>query len=154
MKTSLRIPYFCYYQDDVFEKHLEFGREVWFAGGAWSWIGMIPSNRYTLKSMIPALDACREKKIKNVFFTMWGDNGGECPYASALAGLMYAAALAEGMDEAQMKAKFKEITGEDYDAFLELDLPNYIYGPEQGTGSSNYSKNRLYNDPFLGIVDA
>ena len=24
MKTSLRIPYFCYYQDDVFEKPLEF----------------------------------------------------------------------------------------------------------------------------------
>jgi hypothetical protein len=85
---------------------------------------------------------------------MWGDNGGECPYASALAGLMYAAALAEEMDEAEMKAKFKEITGEDYDSFLALDLPNYIYGADISVGTANYSKNRLYDDPFLAMLSA
>jgi hypothetical protein len=83
---------------------------------------------------------------------MWGDNGGECPYASALAGLMYAAALAQEMDEETMKAKFKEITGEDYDAFLELDLPNYILGEDVSVGTANYSKNRLYDDPFLALL--
>jgi hypothetical protein len=52
-----------------------------------------------------------------------------------------------------MKEKFLEITGVSYDDMLTLDLPNYIYGPEHGVGTANYSKNRLYNDPFLGIVD-
>ena len=90
--------------------------------------------------------------VRNAFFTMWGDNGGECPYASALGALMYAAALAEEMPADEMKAKFKEITGENYDDFLALDLPNYIHGTEKGVGTANYSKNHLYDDPFLGIM--
>ena len=52
-----------------------------------------------------------------------------------------------------MKAKFLEITGVSYDDALALDTTNYIYGDKFGVGSSNYSKNRLYNDIFLGITD-
>jgi hypothetical protein len=84
---------------------------------------------------------------------MWGDDGGETPIFAVLPALMHAAALAEGWTSEERNEKFLEITGVAYDDMLTLDLPNYIYGPEQGTGSSNYSKNRLYNDPFLGIVD-
>jgi hypothetical protein len=67
---------------------------------------------------------------------------------------MYAAALAQEMDEAEMKAKFKEITGENYDDFLALDLPNYVYGESISVGTANYSKNRLYDDPFLAMLSA
>lgn len=126
---------------------------VWFAGGAWCWGGFTPHNRYSMRRNAEAIPACIRNGVKNALLTMWGDDGGETPIFDVLPALMHAAALAEGMTEEEMKAKFLEITGVAYDDMVALDLPNYIYGPEVGTGSSNYSKNRLYNDPFLGIVD-
>jgi len=140
--------------DAMIESHKNLSDKVWFAGGSWVWGGFAPHSRYSNVRNALAIPACIRHGVRNVFLTMWGDNGGECPYASALAGLMYAAALAEEMNEAEMKAKFKEITGEEYDAFLELDLPNYIFGENTTVGTANYSKNRLYDDPFLAMLSA
>ena len=137
--------------DAMMESTKKLSDKVWFAGGSWVWGGFAPHTRYSNVRNALAIPACIRHGVRNAFLTMWGDNGGECPYASALAGLMYAAALAQGMDEETMKAKFKEITGEDYDAFLELDLPNYIFGEGVSVGTANYSKNRLYDDPFLAM---
>ena len=137
--------------DAMMESTKKLSDKVWFAGGSWVWGGFAPHTRYSNVRNALAIPACIRHGVRNAFLTMWGDNGGECPYASALAGLMYAAALAQEMDEETMKAKFKEITGEDYDAFLELDLPNYIFGEGVSVGTANYSKNRLYDDPFLAM---
>ncbi len=140
--------------DAMMERSSELSPDrVWFAGGAWCWGGFTPHNHYSMRRNELAIPACIRNGVKNAILTMWGDDGGETPIFDVLPALMHAAALAEGMTEAEMKEKFLEITGVAYDDMLTLDLPNYIYGPEQGTGSSNYSKNRLYNDPFLGIVD-
>ena len=138
--------------DAMLESTKRLSDKVWFAGGSWVWGGFAPHTRYSNVRNALAIPACIRHGVRNAFLTMWGDNGGECPYASALAGLMYAAALAQEMDEETMKAKFKEITGEDYDAFLELDLPNYILGEDVSVGTANYSKNRLYDDPFLALL--
>ena len=138
--------------DAMMESTKKLSDKVWFAGGSWVWGGFAPHTRYSNVRNALAIPACIRHGVRNAFLTMWGDNGGECPYASALAGLMYAAALAQEMDEETMKAKFKEITGEDYDAFLELDLPNYIFGEGVSVGTANYSKNRLYDDPFLALL--
>ena len=153
--------YWDYYNTDpaVYDAMMERSNElspdrVWFAGGAWCWGGFTPHNRYSMRRNEEAIPACIRNGVKNAILTMWGDDGGETPIFDVLPALMHAAALAEGMTEDEMKAKFLAITGVAYDDMVALDLPNYIYGPEQGTGSSNYSKNRLYNDPFLGIVDA
>lgn len=126
--------------------------DVWFAGGAWIWGGFVPHHSYSTFRNSLAVPACIEGGVKNAIFTMWGDDGAECPYYSALAMLMHAAAVAEGLTEEEMKARFKEITGAGYDAFRELELPNFIYGENTTVGTANYSKNRLYDDPFLGIV--
>ncbi len=126
--------------------------DVWFAGGAWIWSCFMPHNSHSIFRNNLAIPACIEGGIKNAVFTMWGDNGAECPYFSALAMLMHAAAVAEGLTEEEMKARFREITGEEYDAFRELELPNFVYGKDTTIGTANYCKNRLYDDPFLGIV--
>ncbi|MBQ8495906.1 MAG: beta-N-acetylhexosaminidase [Clostridia bacterium] len=138
--------------DAMMESTKQLSDNVWFAGGTWVWAGFAPHARYSNIRNALAVPACIRHGVRNAFFTMWGDNGGECPYASALGALMYAAALAEEMSEDEMKAKFKEITGETYDDFIALDLPNYIHGEKRGVGTANYSKNRLYDDPFLGIM--
>ena len=152
--------YWDYYNTDanVYDAMMSLSDElspdrVWFAGGAWCWGGFTPHNRYSIRRNEVAIPACIRNGVKNAILTMWGDDGGETPIFAVLPALMHAAAMAEGMTEDEMKAKFLEITGVSYDDMIALDLPNYIYGEEYSTGSSNYSKNRLYNDPFLGIVD-
>jgi len=74
---------------------------------------------------------------------------------------MHAAALANGLTEAEMKENFREITGENFDDFLDLDLPNYIFGEDVPVESpyfqhsmSNYAKTHLYDDIFLGTMSA
>ena len=138
--------------DSMIISSKKLSREVWFAGGTWIWGGFMPHHSYSTFRNNIAVPACIEGGVKNAIFTMWGDDGGECPYYSALGMLMHAAATAEGMSESEMKARFKEITGAEYDAFRELELPNFIYGENVTVGTANYSKNRLYDDPFLGIV--
>ena len=151
--------YWDYYTEsaDVYETMLDLSAElsdkVWFAGGAWCWGGFTPHNRLSIRRNQIAIPVCKQRGVKNVILTMWGDDGGETPIFAVLPALMHAAAMAEGMDEREMKEKFLEITGVCYDDMLALDLPNYIYGEERMVGSANYSKNRLYNDPLLGILD-
>ena len=135
--------------------------KVWFSGGAWTWNTFSPHNRYSMKRNAIAIDACIRNGIREAFFTLWGDNGGECAYEAVLPALMHAAATAEGLSEAEMKARFLEITGEDFDRFTELDLPNYIFGEDVPVESPyfqhsacNYCKIHLYDDPFLGTMSA
>ena len=150
--------YWDYYQSDektysdMIENHKQLSKKTWFAGGSWSWYGMIPFNRFTLESMIPALDACKKHKIRNVFMTMWGDDGAECSHFSQLPSLFYLAEYAKGnTDEAKIKAKFKRFAGIDFDEFMNIDCPNDIV-PYKGR-PVNPSKYMLYSDYFNGFLD-
>ncbi len=139
--------------DDMLYNHKQFTDDVWFAGGVWTWRGAVPLNEYSLRTMLPALDACRKYQIQNIFFTLWGDNGGECSRFSVLPALFYLAEYAKGnTDEQAIKAKFKRMIGIDYDAFAALDKPNRTE-PEAPVDSQNPSKYMLYSDCFNGYLD-
>lgn len=135
--------------------------QVWFSGGAFTWATFAPHNRYSMGRNAVAIESCKKNGIREAFFTLWGDDGGECPYFSVLPSLMHIAALADDMSEAEMKTKFQEITGVAFDDFLTLDLPNYIFGEDIPVESPyfqhspcNYAKTYFYDDPFLGIMSA
>jgi len=150
--------YWDYYQSEesvysgMIENHQQISKKTWFAGGAWCWYGMIPYNRFTLESMIPALDSCKKHGIKNVFMTMWGDDGAECSHFAQLPSLFYLAEYAKGnTDEKLIKEKFKRLVGIDYDEFMQIDCPNDVI-PYQGR-PRNPSKYMLYSDYFNGFMD-
>ena len=150
--------YWDYYQSEqsvyegMIENHKQISKKTWFAGGAWCWYGMIPYNRFTLESMIPALNACKKHGIKNVFMTMWGDDGAECSHFAQLPSLFYLAEYAKGnTDEKLIKEKFKRLVGIDYDEFMQIDCPNDVI-PYEGR-PRNPSKYMLYSDYFNGYLD-
>ena len=58
--------------------HKKMNREIIFAGGIWTWSGPSLNYKQTFSNTIPALKVCKEQGIKNVFATMWGDDGAEC----------------------------------------------------------------------------
>lgn len=140
---------------DMLENHAQLSDNTWFAGGVWTWSGFTPHNSFSLKSMLPAIDACKKHKIKNIFFTMWGDNGAECSRYSTLPALFYLAEYARGnTDDGRIKRKFKTFCGIDFDDFMLVDTPNNIAGNEMNSPSpKNPSKYMLYSDCFNGHLD-
>jgi len=149
--------YWDYYSEDkshydkMLKNHAQFKKDIWFAGGIWSWTGFAPHNEYSMRSTKASMQACIENGIKNIFFTMWGDNGGECSYFSLLPSLFYAAECSRGVfDEDIIKNKFKAVTGEDFDTLLAFDLPDKI---DECVKFQNPSKYMLYSDPFTGVFD-
>lgn len=137
--------------DDMLYIHKQMSDDVWFAGGAWCWAGIIPLNGFSLKTMLPAMRACQKNKVKNVIMTLWGDDGGECSHFAQLPALLHIIEYAKGNDnEDLIKAKFKRMFGISYDDFMKIDLPNAIFECE---ASQNPSKYMLYSDPFLGFLD-
>ena len=150
--------YWDYYHTDekdytgMIKNTKQLADQMWFAGGVWCWRGFVPHNHYTLKTMIPALDACRKQGVRNIFFTMWGDDGAECSHFSQLPALFYLAQYAKGnRDEGDIKAKFKRFSGIDFDEYMNIDCPNEV-GKFQGE-SFNPSKYMLYSDYFNGYLD-
>lgn len=155
---DIALAYWDYYHDDttfyneMIDKHLEFEREVWFAGGAYTWQGFAPLNGFSLKVMKPAMESVRQKQIDNVLITMWGDNGKECSFFALLPTLYTIRQYASGnTDETSIKSGFKQIFGISYDDFMLLDIPNKLEIGE--LTMCNPCKCLLYSDLFMSIMD-
>lgn len=155
LPENVTFVYWDYYTTDreryakMIEVNKAFGRKVIFAGGAWTWKGFGPDNTFSMEATRAAMEACRAGGVEDWFLTSWGDDGDECSKFAVLPALLYAAEIAEGhenMDE--IKAKFREITGADFDTFMLLDKVNIYHG---NTGS--FGKYLLYIDVFMGFED-
>ena len=49
--------------DDMLYNHKQLTDKLWFAGGAWTWTGFVPNNKFSLETMIPAFEACEKYKV-------------------------------------------------------------------------------------------
>ncbi len=127
--------------------------KVVFQCAGFTWCNLTPHNRISLPRIQMAMEECKAHGIDQIIVSTWGDNGGEGVTDSIYLELMQTAACLHDWSEDEMKKRFREITGEDFDDMLALDLPNLVFGEDVNVGASNFSKNRLLNDPFLGILD-
>ena len=135
--------------DQMLRAHRQFDNPVLFAGGAWSWSGFTPANRFSIRANEAAMRSCLENGIDDVFITCWKDDGAECSLFSSLPSLFAAAQFARGnFDGADIARKFRALTGIDMETFLEADDVDLHGGELQ-----NPSKYLLYSDPFLGFLD-
>ena len=151
--------YWDYYHDDkqfyidFIEKHRELGYEALMGSGLWTWGRIWNDHDEDVKTVKPCLQACRETKLDEVFFTLWGDSGAFCEINSVLAGLCWAADLAYGGNEdtTRLEAQFKAITGGSYKNHLTAaKLSAHILKTKEGTQTVG-SPFLLWDDPMLGI---
>ena len=156
---NVQLIYWDYYSKDkkrydrMLAAHEKLKEDTWFAGGLWGWTGPAPHNGLSIQNTTPAIKSCLEHGVQNVFFTMWGDDGGECSKFALLPSLFYVSELAKGnTKKADIKAKFKEKYGIDFDRFMLLDLQ----GTPGGVADEviNPDKYLLYNDCFMGLMDS
>ncbi len=155
---GVELAYWDYYHMEekdylaMIEAHKRLSNDrIWFAGGAWSWYGPAPYNGYSLRTMLPAMRACKAQGVQDIFLTLWGDNGKECSFFGLLPSLYYLKCVYDGIeDEEVIKKGFKEVIGEDFDKMMALDLPNKLIG---NIDNYNPAKYILYTDPFLSYAD-
>ena len=140
------------FYDAMLEMHERFPGETWFAGGARTWVGFASNNAFSLKTMSLAMEACREHGVENMMMTLWANNGRLASYYAVLPTLYAVRRMYDGMtDMAVIKKEFKDITGEDFDDMMLLDLP-IDFGKRQRDGTHHHTY-LLYSDPFLGMLD-
>ena len=140
--------------DAMFKKHKEFGCDVWFAGGSWTWGGFAPMARFTINTMKPAMQSVNRQGIKNVLVTMWGDNGAECSVFSELHTLYALRQYANGnFNQKSIEKGFYKLFGVKYADFMLLDIPNLKSVDEDQTSPFPFCKPLLYCDPLMGMYD-
>ncbi|MDU6266275.1 MAG: family 20 glycosylhydrolase [Anaerocolumna aminovalerica] len=159
---NLTFVYWDYYSEEketydaMIEKHLEFSPNIIFAGGAWRWSGYSPNSHFSEKVGRCAHDSCKEKGIKEVLITLWGDNGSECSLFSVLPALAMWAELCyrDKSDNIHMEERFRTCIGMGYEDFMNLDL--LMLTPDnEGSGRIvlNPPKYIFYQDILLGLFD-
>lgn len=132
----------AFYRDWI-GRHRAMGYEPVMASGVWTWSHLWYNRKLTEANAGACLDACRSEGLKEVVFTMWGDDGAYCDFDSALAGLAWAAEsayAAEKPDEARLRTRFAAVCGADYAAVLKACELN-----------ENLSAVVIWDDPILGL---
>ncbi len=157
---NVELIYWDYYhlEPEVYDKmlgaHVKISKEVWFAGGAWSWCGFAPLNQRSLDRGVPAFNNVIKHNIKRVLVTTWGDDGKECSVFALLPTLYAFRQFADGnfyMDD--IKLGFKNLLGFNFDEFMYLDKVNCSKNNIEFAELENPCKSLLYNDCFLGVMD-
>lgn len=116
--------YWDYYHRDKdfyvewIRRHRDLGHEPLMGSGVWTWSKLWCDHEITRATVGPCLEACRETRLEEVFFTLWGDDGAYCEFDSALCELAWAAELSFGHDGAdeRMEKIFRGVCGGDYRA--------------------------------------
>lgn len=161
---DVQLVYWDYYHNDentyieFIKKHKSFKNDMIFAGGVWTWAGLVVNYYKTFMTTNSALSACKKEGVKEVFATMWGDNGAETNFFTAMLGLqLYAEhGYARKLDLEKLKKRFKFCTGEEFDSFMELSELDSITGSEEAEKDlevSNPSKFLLWQDILIGLFD-
>lgn len=124
---NVQLCYWDYYHtnadfyEDFIKLHRSLGSEPILGSGVWTWSRCWYDHYQTASTVVPCIEACRKTGMQEIFFTMWGDNGGYCAYRSTYAGLEFASGLAYGLlpNDNQIFAKrLKAICNADYNLYL------------------------------------
>lgn len=133
---EVELVYWDYYHDsrafylDWIERHRKMGKEPLVGSGIWTWNRYWYDHHTTVSNAGPCIEACYMAKVKELFFTQWGDNGAYCDHDSAFAGMAYCAEKAYGVKDPggdALRRRFAAVCGGDYDAHLRAaDLHNGV----------------------------
>ncbi|MCR2807611.1 beta-N-acetylhexosaminidase [Paenibacillus soyae] len=143
--------------ETLIAKHRPLGNNLVFAGAVWVFNTFGVNYGLSLPATETALTVCKKEGIREVYATMWGDDGMESnPYIAFLGLQLYAEhAYTEGSpSEADVAERVKFCTGIDADAYMQLRYLDETPGAEPNNQKqSNPSKFLLYQDVLLGLFD-
>ena len=162
MPENIKIHYWDYYSTEkdhyvnFIEKFQKITDNIVFDGGVWDYIGYNVNNAYSIKITEAAFEACIEKGIKEATVTIWGgDSVNESSLWATMPTLVAASEFAHGNhDMDKIKARFKELMGMDFDAFMALEKADQLKPRDKNNQICSPTKYMLYNDVFAGMYDS
>ncbi len=157
---DIQLVYWDYYHhtpdfySEWIQRHRALGSEPVVASGAWAWDRFWTQLPHTLSNVTACMRACKRKGVRETFLTIWGDDGTECDYYSALAGAQYFAehGYREKIDDQLLRANFRGSCDAGFDDWVrasELDCVPCLTGRQRIT---NVSKWLLWDDPLLAVM--
>jgi hypothetical protein len=136
----------------LIERHRQLARDPIMASGVWTWLRLWYGRKETEATVAPCVRACRKAGLKEIFFTMWGDDGGYCEFDSALTGLAFAAAECYGEELGSLEARHKAVCGIGYEESLlgsQIEFPPLEV--QNRWGADCMAAATLWDDPLLGM---
>lgn len=161
--ADITLLYWDYYSLDqekynkMMNSHKKMCNKVAFAGGAWTWVGFSPNNRYSLHVSELAHNACLKQGVDEVLITSWGDDGAETPVFDVLPSLQFWAECCyqPSSPKENLPARFATCTGGVWEDFLLLDSGNTLpNNPAPGICGATPTRYLVYQDVLLGMYDA
>ncbi len=159
---NVRLVYWDYYHNEqsfyetMIDRHAEMGFPPVMASGIWTWSKMWYDHVRTAATIRPCIAACRSRKVRELCFTMWGDDGAYCHYDSALAGIVFASDLAYGSDDEELTAaRFEAICHADYASQIIAGEMCYIDSPAADPVTKMLlvkTPDMIWDDPLLGMA--
>ena len=159
---EMQLVYWDYYHEDAsfYEKNLALHKKLKsdsaFAGGGWSWLSPAVDYDLFFARSLPALNACRDTGIQEVWLTLWGDDGAEADLWACLPAMQaYAEYCFSGrFDGPALRARFAACAGQDAAPLLGLSRFQRTAAIQPNVCEVNGAKFLLYQDPLLGLFDA
>ena len=152
--------YWDYYHTDEdfyrewIKRHRALGSEPLVAPGAWTWDRFWAYYPHAFATCEPCMKVSKETGVQELLMTMWGDDGAECDFFSALPVLQFYAdhAYNKDVDRQMTRDNFHGVTGSDYDAWIragDIDALSTLKDPAEF--HPNPSKWLLFEDPMMGL---
>lgn len=143
--------------EQLVAKHRPLGSKLAFAGAVWIFNTFGVNYGLSLQASDTALQVCKKEGIREVYATMWGDDGNEGnPFAALLGLQLYAehAYSAERPEWEHLAERVKFCAGIEADSYLMMkDLDETPGAEPDNRVQSNPSKFLLYQDVLLGLFD-
>lgn len=159
---DVQLVYWDYYSqnqahyEQFIEYHRRLGSTPLVAGGVWTWTRLWTALPWTFTATDACLNACKAKGVREVFVTLWGDDGMECDILSSLPGLQHFAehGYTERVDARTARANFRGACGGDFDAFVAASGLDSVPGiGDPAKNKSNLGKALLWDDPALSGME-
>ncbi|TMV50142.1 beta-N-acetylhexosaminidase [Paenibacillus mesophilus] len=163
MPKDVQIVYWDYYHtdeefyEDWIRRHKSFGSTPIFAGGIWNWKGFVLNYGLTMRSTNAALNVCKREGVEEIIATLWGDDGTECDWFSAVLGLQLFAehGYAAELSEEKLRKRFAFCTGGQFDDFMDIRWVDEIPGiAPDNVNNANPSRVMLWQHPMMGLFDS
>jgi len=126
---EVQLAYWDYYHpDEAFYRewigrHRALGFDPLMFSGIWTWGRLVYSHERTRQTVLPCVRACLHEGVRELFFTMWKDDGAEVDFDSALAGVVYAAEASYNggeVDDARWTQRFAGVCRANLAANLQI----------------------------------
>lgn len=162
LPKNVQFVYWDYYHDkpNFYQKmiafHRQLGVEPIMGGGIWTWNTMWCALPWAFTAVNACMTACKREGLKEVFMTMWGDDGMQVDIFSALPGIQYFCehAFNKKVDMASVERGFEgscDARFGDFTRAAEIEYTPLVKHPE--TTVANAAVGLLWQDPFLALLD-